>query len=279
MRPLIDLAASSPLYAGVSECPINYDKIKMVILVEPGTKLPKTLTAEKLEEMAHADGKLRCYGIKEIVEYAKNGGEIQTAAVGYGPEEITGVSARKDTFTLKKFNPVLHAALTMAGNKEWDAYLVDDENVVYGINDGTEELAGFPMANVFSNATPHPTSSAKPTMDVTLSFANPKQAITKFDFIKLSFDPKKLTLSLKPVKLEKTTDGKYKVFEAVGGTDVTRIYGALIATAGTAVLTGATSAATYDSATNVLTIAGSGEVRFKAPSVLFTNNIKGIEQV
>lgn len=273
------MADSTPLYTGISECPLDFEKIKMIILVEPGTKLPKTLTAEKLEEMAHADGKLRCYGIKDIVEYAKNGGEIQTAAVGYGPEEVTGVSARKDTFTLKKYNPVLHATLTRAGNKEWDAYLVDEEGTVYGINDGTDELAGFPLANVFSNATPHPTSSAKSAMDVTLSYANPKQAIVKFDFIKLLFDPKKLELGLKPVKFEKASDGKYKLYEAVGGTDVTGVYGPLIATAGTAVLTGATSAAEFDAVNKAMTIAGEGNIRLKSPSVLYTNGIKGIEQV
>lgn len=279
MRAIINLAGTTPLYSGSSACPIDFDKLKYAILLEPGTKLPKDLTAQKLEELAHADGAARIIGIGEFTEYAKNGGEIQTSANGYGGEEITGVSARKDTTTLKKYNPVLHAGLTKAGNKEWDVYFIDEEGVIYGINDGTEVLAGFPMNNVYSDATPHPTSSAKSVMTVTFSYANPKQAITKFDFNRLSFDVKRLTLGLKPVQLVKLETGKYKLIEAVGGTDVTSIYGPLIESAGAAVLDGATAAATYDKATNALTITATGDVRLKSPSVLFANDVKGIEQV
>lgn len=283
MRPTIDLSASAALYTGESKCPINLDKVKGAIIVEPGHKLPASLTATKLEQLAHADGKERIFGIGVFAEYAKNGGEVQTSAVGYGGEEITGFSARKDTFTMKKFNPALHASLTKNGNREFDVYYYDDEYVLYGINDGTDTLAGFPMNCIYSDATPHPTSSAKASQTVTFSFANPKEAAECYDFNRLSFNPQKVKLGLTAVSLAKGEDGKYKVIEATGGTDVTSIYGALIAAAGTssanAVLTGSPSAVQYDSANNVLTITATGEVRLKAPSVLYTHDIKGIEQV
>ena len=86
------------------------------------------------------------------------------------------------------------------------------------------------------------------------------------------------------MKLEKTaTSGNaYKLYEVVGGFDVTGIYGPLIATAGADVLNGSTTAATYDEGANTLTIAagsGSSAVSLKAPSVLYGKDIKGIEQV
>lgn len=278
-RPIIDLTENASLFTGESKCPFDSDKVKGALVVDINTKLPANLTAEKLEELAHASGVSRLFGISEFVEYNKEGGEQQTSTVGYGPEEITGISPRKDNYTMKKYNSMLHSSVLLHGNKPYGVYYYDDNNVIYGIKDGTDVLAPFPVNCIMSKAVTHPTSSAKASQNIIFALSNAKEAETKNDFNRLSFNPRKLTLGLTPVELMKTDEGKYKIIEAVGGTDVTSIYGALIATAGTAVLTGATSAATYDSATNVLTIAGSGDVRLKAPSVLFTNNIKGIEQV
>lgn len=280
MRPLIDCANTAQLYTGASKCNLDFEKMKGAILVEEGAKLPTGLTATKLEELAHADGDARIYGILTFTEYAKNGGEVQTSANGYGGEEVTGVSARKDTYTLNKFQPALDASLTQCSNKAWGAYFFDDNNVVYGISDGTETLAPFPMKNVYSDAVPHPTSSAKSSMTVTFAHENAKKAKTDFNFFKLDFNPQRLVLGLTKVKMEKTADGKYKIYEEMGGIDVTRVYGKLIAKGGNSVLTGATSAATYDEANNVLTIASAegAEVRLKSASVLFANDIKGIEQ-
>lgn len=272
---------SSQLNTGVSKCPPDFGKMKGAILVEPGTKLPADLKADALEKLAHANRPERIYGIGTFVEYAKNGGEVQTSAVGYGGEEITGVSARKDTYTLNRFYPELHAAITKCSSKEWDVYFYDENNILYGINDGTGVLAGFPLANVYSDATPHPTSSAKPTMDVTFSHADAKKSITDFDYVQLDFNPAKVILGLISVKLEKTGESgtKYKLYETVGGYDVTAIYGPLIAESGTNVVNGVTTAVTYNEDDETLTIAADGEVKLKNPSVLYENDIKGIEQV
>ena len=86
---------SAQLNTGVSKCPPDFENMKGAILVPPGTKLPADLTAEKLEQMVHADRPGRIFGIVRFTEYAKNGGEIQTAANGYDGEAPTGVSARQ----------------------------------------------------------------------------------------------------------------------------------------------------------------------------------------
>lgn len=269
--------------SGVSKCPPDFGKMLGAILVADGTKLPADLTGETLEKLVHASGSERVYGIVRFTEYAKNGGEAQTAANGYGPEEFTGFSSRKDTYTLDKFYPELHAAITRNAHLRRGAYFFDENNMLYGINDGTDTLAPYSMASVYSDATPHPTSSAKSTMTVTFAHVDAKSAVVNFDYTQLDFDPIKQTLGLVGVKLEKTatTGNTYKLLEAVGGYDVTPIYGPLIVAAGSTVIDGATSAVTYDEDSETLTIASSAgaDIRLKSPAVLYENDIKGIEQM
>ncbi len=273
---------SARFNTGVSKCQIDFGKMIGAIIVPENTKLPAELTAEKLEKLVHAESNERVYGITRFVEYAKNGGEAQTAANGYGPEEFTGFSARKDTYTLKSFSPELHAAITRTAHLPRSVYFFDENNVLYGLDDGTDVLAPFPMSCIYSDATPHPTSSAKSSMTVTFAHEDPKQAVVGFDYVKLDFNPAKITLGLVEVVLVKAVEANtYKILEKVGSYDVTGIYGPLIVLAANAVITGTTSAVTYDEGTNTLTIAATEgtDVRLKAPSVLFENDIKGIEQV
>ena len=265
---------------GVSKCPLAIGKMKGAIIVKHGQKLPADMTAEKLEELIHADRDTRAYGVVEFVEYAKNGGEAQTSATGYGAEQFTGISAQKDTFTLDKFYPELHAALTKSANVKRDVYFFDENNVLYGMSDGTDVLAGFPMSAIYSDATPFPTSSANPVMTITFAHANAKKAIIGYDFIQLDFAPASVTLGLTPVVLVKESGSAYKILEKVGGYDVTAIYGPLIATAGSTVIDGTATAVTYSEENDNLTITTTGDAvpRLKSAKVLYANDIKGIEQ-
>lgn len=276
--------ATAQLNTGASKCQPAFENMKGAIIVRQGFKLPADLTAEKLEELVHADRATRVYGIYRFTEYAKNGGEVQTSANGYDGECPTGVSARKDTFTLHKFMPELLASLTNTYDQQWDVYFFDDANVLYGLNDGTDVLAGYPMNSVYADATPFNTSGAKASMTVTFAHENAKRAFTDFDYVQLSFNPQKLVLGLTNVLLEKagTTGNDYKIIEARGGNDITSIYGPVIATAGATVINGATaSAVSYDAAKDAITIATTGDAvpSLKAPSVLYEKDIKGIEQV
>ena len=269
---------------GITKCPPNFGKKRMAIIVPKGTKLPANLTADALEELAHSANNTRIYGVFDFVEYAKNGGEVQTSANGYGPEEITGISALKETFTLRKYAPELHASFVRAGNREWGAYFIDEDNILYGENDGTDTLAPIDMSCIYTDVTPSPTSSAAATMSVTFAYADVKKAYSNYDYVPLGFNAQNLVLGLMNVRLEKVgeTGNNYKMFEVVGGYDVTDIYGPLIATAGSTVVNGTTTAVTYDEATDTLTVAaGSGNtpISLKSPSVLYDNGIKGIEQV
>lgn len=273
---------SSKLYTGISKCPIDFGKMKGAILVKAGTKLPADLTAEKLESLVHADRDKRVYGIIGFVEHAKNGGEVQTGATGYGPEQVTGISARKDTYDLDKFHPELDASLMSTANTEWDVYFIDEDLYIHGIKDGTDTLAGYPMSSVYSDSSPVPTSGAKSTMQVVFCHKDSKLSKIKFDYSPLGFDPFGLVLGILPVKLEKVeaSGTAYKLIEETGGNDITAIYGPLIAASSEKVLEGAT-AVSYNASDETLTITADAgaAVQLKSPSVLFENEIKGIEQV
>lgn len=270
---------SAVLNTGLSKCPKDFNKVKAALIVPHGVKLPQALTAEVLEELIHEDRNKRVYGIGIYVEYAKNGGEVQVSATGYGPEQVTGVSAWRDTFTMDRYYPELMASLLGIANQRFDVYYIDEDGLLMGLNDGTDVLAGIPMANIYGDATPHATSGALSTMTVNFSHLNPKKSFLNFDYTVIDFSPEDIELGLTEVKVEKA-DGGFKIFEAMGGNDLTGQYGPLIASAGKDVIEGSVTAVTYDAANNVLTVTGSTDsLKLASPKVLFEKGIKGIEQV
>jgi hypothetical protein len=138
------------------------------------------------------------------------------------------------------------------------------------------------MSAIYTASTQHPTSSDKSKMDVSFCFDNAKEAITKYDYQPLDFDPRKYVLGLLLVKLGKTSDKggtTYKLYEAMGGADLTSTYGPLLADNAN-LINGNPTAVTYDSEADVLTITTTGgtEPSLKAPSVLYEAGITGIEQ-
>lgn len=280
MRP-IRSCDDSHLNTGLSKCPVDFARMKGAIIVPYGTKLPATLTVDKLTELVHADENVRIYGIKGFCEYAQEGGEPQTGAVGYGGLKVTGYSDRADTFTLDKNYPELHASLTRSCDKAWGAYFFDEKNFLYGLNDGSDVLAPFPMTTIHSNATPYATSSARSTMTVKFCHEDARAAIEHADFVKLDFNPQRAVMGLIAVKLVKASDAgnDYKLIESVGGYDLTPTFGPLIADNAN-VIAGAT-AATYDAdkKTLTLTVTNSATPKLKAPNALLEAGIEGIEEV
>lgn len=269
------------LNTGISKCPVDFARMKGAIIVPYGSKLPANLSVEALTKQAHADEAERIYGIVGFCEFAQEGGEAQTGAVGYGGLQVTGYSDRADTYTLDKNYPELHASLTKCAGNKFGAYYFDEKNMLYGLNDGTDELAPFPMNTIHSNATPYSTSGSKSTMTVKFCHENSRAAIENADYIQLDFNPMRATLGLTGVKLIKVGDtgNDYKLIEAVGGYDLTSIFGPLMAD-NTNVISGATAVA-YDTDKEVLTltVSGSATPALKAPKLLLEAGIAGIEQV
>ena len=268
------------LNTGISKCPVDFARMKGAIIVPYGSKLPASLSVETLTKQAHAEEAERIYGIVGFCEFAQEGGEAQTGAVGYGGLQVTGYSDRAATYTLDKNYPELHASLTKCAGNKFGAYYFDEKNMLYGLNDGTDELAPFPMNTIHSNATPYSTSGAKSTMTVKFCHEDSRAAIENADYVQLDFNPQRATLGLTGVKLIKVGDSgnDYKLIEAGGGQDLTSTFGPLMAD--NANVINGTTAVTYDDVkdTLTLTITGGATPKLKAPKLLLEAGISGIEQ-
>ena len=261
--------------SGKSGCPLDYGKIKGAIIVPAGEKLPAGFDGDDLREACHADVPNRIYPVITFVEYAKNGGEPQVSAVGYGPNKVTGINAQTDTFTLDEVDYGLNAELLKSKNVKRDVYYFDENGVVYGVNDGTDVLAGIPMACIYPTIVPHPTSSAKESLTVSFCHVDAEKSQQNYDYITTGIHLEDSLIGLVPVELVKDGDNKYHIVEKIGGYDRTAEFGATIAANASAVIDGI-SAATYADGVLTLTVTQGATPSLKAPSALYAKGIEGI---
>lgn len=271
--------ASNSFFTGKSVCEIDYDKIKYLLLTKHGVKLQYD-TLDNLRAMCHADLPNRAYGFPQIVNWEPNGGEVQTSQVGYGPNVYNGVSARTDAFTVDKFRHYLRAEILKNVDEEFDMYLIDAKNNLYGLNDDTDELAGIPVT-IYPSGNDHPGASDKASLAVNVSYVDVEEYMMKLDVVPLGYAARSAVYGLMPVTLEKvgSTGNNYKLVEYYGKGDATAKFGELISDNVASVLNGAT-AATYDATNNYITVtlaSDSTAPTLKAASVLEANGIYGIE--
>lgn len=270
--------ASSKFFTGKSVCEIDYDKIKSLILVKHGVKLDYS-SLEDLREAFHADGNDRAYGFTNIINWEVNGGEAQTSQVGYGPTFYNGMSARTDTLTLDAFRHYTRASILENAETLFDMYLIDAKNNIYGLKDNSAEgtLAGIPVT-IYPGGNDHPGASDKESLTVNVVYSDVEDYMMNLEVEPLSFRANSAVMGLMPVTLELIDEdtNTYKVVEYYGKGDATAKYGDIIATKAATVVNNAT-AVTYDAASNLLTITGTGTPSLKAASVLCTNGIYGIE--
>ena len=266
-------------FTGKSVCEIDYDKVKALVLTKHGVKLPYA-SLEALRAACHADVPNRAYGFPTIINWEPNGGEAQTSQVGYGPNAYNGMSARNDAFTLDRYRHYLRAQILKNVEEVFDMYLIDLKNNLYGLDDGTDTLAGVPVT-IYPSGNDHPGASDKASLVVNVVYQDVEQYIMNLDVVPLGFHALSAVYGLMPVTLEKVgeTGNNYKLVEYYGKGDATAKYGELIADKASVVLTGAT-AATYNADGDVLTITlaqGADAPVLKAASVLAENGIYGIE--
>lgn len=271
--------ASATFNTGKSACEIDYDKIKYLVLTKHGVKLEYD-TLANLRNQCHADEPNRAYGFPEIINWEPNGGEVQTSQVGYGPNVYNGLSPRTDALTFDKFRHYLRAEILKNVEEDFDMYLIDARNNLYGLDDGTETLAGIPV-NIYPSGNDHPGASDKASLAINVSYIDVEEYFAKLDVTPLGYSGRTAVYGLMPVTLEKvgTTGSNYKVVEYYGKGDATAKYGALIADNVATVVNGA-SAATYDAANNYLTLTlatGTDAPTLKGASTLAQSGIYGIE--
>lgn len=258
---------------GQNFCPLQPGKAKAVILTYHGKKLPVNLTAEEIEKACHADGQDRIFPITGISEYATSGGEANTSENGYAGSSITGYSARTDTFTLSKYNIALQANLVSNKATTFDMYVVDENDVIYGVDDASDSLAGIPLTGVYPTGQPFSSSGQVAYLAFNALYADTEAYMKNVSAKGVTFNLVGALVGLVFAEFVEIEEGKYKLVDHYDRTDLTSYYGALIAqNASEALASGST--ASY--AGGVLTI--SGEPRLAAPSVLQGLGITGIEQ-
>lgn len=258
---------------GQNYCPLQPGKAKAIILTYHGKKLPKDLTAESLEVACHADGQDRIFPILGISEYATSGGEANTSENGYAGSSITSYSARTDTFTLSKYNMALQANLVSNKSTTFDMYVVDENDVIYGIDDSSDSLAGIPLTGVYPTGQPFSSSGQVAYMAFNALYADTEAYLKNASAKGASFNVPGALTGLVFAEFIEVGESQYKLVDHYDRTDLTTYYGADIAqNAESALKEG--SSASY--ANGVLTITGTPKL--ESPSVLQTLGIIGIEQ-
>lgn len=258
---------------GQNYCPLQPGKAKAIILTYHGKKLPKDLTAESLEVACHADGQDRIFPILGISEYATSGGEANTSENGYAGSSITSYSARTDTFTLSKYNMALQANLVSNKSTTFDMYVVDENDVIYGIDDSSDSLAGIPLTGVYPTGQPFSSSGQVAYMAFNALYADAEAYLKNASAKGASFNVPGALTGLVFVEFINLGESQYKLVDHYDRTDLTTYYGADIAkNAESALKEG--SSVSY--ANGVLTITGTPKL--ESPSVLQTLGIIGIEQ-
>lgn len=259
---------------GNSVCVLDPGKVKAIILTIHGHKLPEDKSADAIEAACHADRPNRIFPIKTIVEYAPSGGEAQTSAIGYGPTKVMGYSAKNDVWTLQDYDASLKANLMAAKNVAFDAYFVDENNIIYGMNDGTEYLAGIPLSGVYPGGQDWDSSGTEANLTIATMFKDYEKYIKSADVSAYKFDVVEALKGLVYVELKSMESGKYKLVEHFGKLDITEHYGEQLAkNATTALGVSDSPAASY--ADGVITV--SGNPKLAKPSVLQGLGITGIE--
>lgn len=266
----------SKFNTGKSRCPVPRGKIKMLIFVESGIKLPKVLTPESIEIACHADEPNRIYPIKTVEEYAPSGGEAQTSQQGYGPNKVTGYSAKTDAFTLDDPDMALKANIVSAKNKKLDVYLVNDSNIIFGDRDNDGSLKGIPLSGISVGGQDYDSSGQVANLIVNVMYKDIEKHWELEDVIQVDFDIVSAAQGLTEVNLVKLDEeNNYKIIEVNGSLDVTSYFGSIIGENATTILGSGITTASY--ADGIITVTG-GTPSLAKPSILQKVGILGIEE-
>lgn len=258
---------------GSSVCVLDPGKIKAIILTIHGHKIPTEKTVEAFEKACHADRPGRIFPIKTIVEYAPSGGEAQPSATGYGPTKVGSYSAKNDVWTLQDYDASLKANLMAVKNVAFDAYFVDENNVIYGMNDGADVLAGIPLSGVYPGGQDWDSSGTEANLTIATMFKDYEKYVKNADVRAYDFDVVDALKGLVYVDLVSIEEKKYKLIEHFGKLDITEFYGELLQKNAITVLPNAIDV-TY--ANGIITI-NEGTAELASPSVLQKSGITGIE--
>lgn len=273
---------NTPFNTGVSKCPVKPEYIKAIIAVMHGHKLPATLSKEEIEKACHADMPARIYPLVNIVEYAPSGGEAQVSNTGYGPSSITGYSDTADVFTFDDSDVQRRASILANMNTQFDIYYVDDNNVVWGVEDAEAGDGEFPLkgfcCTLGLGGQPFRSSGSQAQDTVTVYIKDWKQQAQKMASVNATINLKQVLeeSGLRFVEFVAVEANKYQLVDKnASNLDITPWYGKLIADNAEKCIVSSHTAVSYQD--GLLNITGEAPVLAK-PSVLQEAGVIGIEQ-
>ena len=264
---------------GISRCPIDPGKVKGLIFAQRGVKLPVELTLENLEKAFHADRPNRLYPIKTVDEYAPSGGEAQTSAQGYGATKVTGYSARTDSFTLSDYDVTLKTNVVEAKDVQFDVYIIDDNNVIWGDKDTDGSLKGIELSGISVGGQDFDSSGQQANLIINIMYKDIERHWKIQDYRQVDFDILSILNGIVFVDVKMIENNKYKIIEHNGKLDVTPYVGEKLS-GGNATKcwdTGVT-AVSYADGFLAITVTDSATPHLKKPSVLQENGVTGIEE-
>ena len=266
--------------SGNSRCAFDPGKVKMLILVEHGYRLPSELTAANLRKACYADRPERLYPIKTIVQYATSGGEAQTSAVGYGPTKLQSYSAKVDTYTLDQNDWGLRANLMALKNMSMDMYVVDDQNAIYGMTDGAGNFAGIPLSVVYPSGQEYDTESANGYLNVNVGYKDVEEYMKNAEFKVCDFNVTDAMEGLVYVEFDKVGEGKFRLREHFGGLGLCPYYKDAFATPNKVLNESEVTAMTYNASEKCFSVTPTTveSITLKAASALYEAGVYGIEQ-
>lgn len=264
---------------GHSRCPLVPEYVKAIILAERGVKLPEELTLDTLEKALHADRPGRLYGVKNVVEFAPNGGEVQTSSTGYGPTEVGGYGAYTAAFTMEKFDAGFRANIMRIKNTPMQVWYVDKNNVIWGESNADGSIKGIDLSGVYISGQDNSASGTRANnvlnlmySDVEKSWMYPKQICPSFGVVSVIEGLRFVDL----VKKQGAED-EYFVCDHYDRLNVGQYFSEALAEA--ACWKGASAVKyTAESKTFKVTVTNSATPSLSLPSVLQANGVTGIEQ-
>ena len=155
-------------------------------------------------------------------------------------------------------------------------YVFDKNNVIYGEDDGTDELAGFDLSGVYPTGQTYDSSGQKAYLAFNAMYSDTEKMMKNMSVKQSGVNLENVLKGLNYVEFVKMTspENTYKLVDHYDRTDLTAYYGAVLSEKASTVVSGA-SALEYSN--GVLTATGGVPV-LKSPSILQTNGVIGIEQ-
>jgi hypothetical protein len=288
MSTILNLLYCSTGYGntGVPDCFVDLKKIKHLILTPANFKLTEAqlaseaLTKAALQAATIASPETRIFPIGPFVDIADNSEETQFETTGYGDR----FPIRDGDYNWKLFYKMgglcLMQQLRKLNGRNWKAYIVDDNDQMFGQMIGAE-LHPIDI-NYYAEKLMTPTGDQTTRYAIDINVPDPTQFVDKFGFVKFTFPFASQIKGILNVQLQVESAGvtalKVKAFLGCSKTDLFDTYADELADTDLWIIPGVTiTGVTLDVPNKnwviAATLSGTKTVSLAAPAVLAAEGV------